>query len=79
MMASKTKKRLNLNKNTVFMEEMNIEYVSMNGGTQFNLVIADGRTVAFYPTTNKWVCDGKTYYGDAEKMWDWVGMSEEAG
>ena len=26
----------------------------------------------FYPTTNKWVCKNKTYYGDVMKCLNWV-------
>jgi hypothetical protein len=77
-MASKTQRLLNFRKNLAFMVETNIDYVPMNNQTQFNLVLKNGETVAFYPSTNKWVHNSKVYYGNAEKMWDWVGMMDEA-
>ena len=70
-------KELNYQKNVEFFADMNIDYTPYNNDRQFNLKFLDGETVAFYPTTNKWVHRGKSYKGDAEKLWDWIGEMEE--
>lgn len=72
----KERKKLNLQQNLEFLNSTNVEYEVYNHGNQLNLRF--GReTVAFYPSTNKWVWRSKTHYGDAKALWDWIGKQEE--
>ena len=54
-----------------YLNDIKADYEVHNKGYQLNFYTPFG-VVAFYPSTNKWVCDGKTYFGNAESMVNWV-------
>jgi hypothetical protein len=70
-------KQQNLDANIYILNFNEIKYIELNNGLQFNIKFKnDKETVAFYPTTNKWVHRSKVYYGDADKIIEWL---EEQG
>jgi hypothetical protein len=72
----KERKEGNMIKNLEYLNSVNANYEVFNGGYQLNFYCSFG-TVAFYPSTNKWVVNGKVYYGTAKNLIGWIKNREE--
>ena len=71
-MPSKAQNASNLKRNLDYLNSIDSDYDVFNNGYQLNFVIDDGSTIAFYPSTNRWVYDTETYYGGAKKLIKWM-------
>jgi hypothetical protein len=56
----------NYERNMSILNMKNVVYVLANHGMA--VLVRDGVIADFYPSTNKWVCGGKVFQGDAEKF-----------
>ena len=66
------RKGISLQKNMDFLNSIEADYEVFNNGYQLNFILADGNTVSFYPSTNKWVLLGKSFFGTAENFMNWM-------
>lgn len=68
---NKDHKENNLESNMKYLNDIEADYEVHNKGYQLNFETHLG-TIAFYPSTNKWVLNSKTYYGNAQNLVNWV-------
>ena len=68
---AKDRKAGNMMKNLTYLNQIGADYEVHNNGYQLNFNTSLG-IIAFYPSTNKWVFDGKTHYGTAKDLANWV-------
>ena len=68
-------KAKNMEMNLGYLNDNNIDYEVHNHGYQLNFETSFG-IVAFYPSTNRWVFNTKTFYGTAENLIGWIKNKE---
>ena len=72
----KKRKSHNLTKNLEYLNEISADYEVFNYGYQLNFKTSFG-TVAFYPSTNRWVFEDKVTYGTAQSFVNWIKNKEK--
>lgn len=72
----KERKNDSMIKNLEYLNNNDMNYEVFNGGYQLNFYCSFG-IVAFYPSTNKWVMNGKVFYGTAKNLVGWIKNREE--
>jgi len=68
---AKDERESRLESNMRYLNKIEADYEVYNAGYQLNFKVSFG-TIAFYPSTNRWVLNGKTHYGNAEDLVNWV-------
>ena len=69
------RKAANMKANLEYLNSINADYEVHNHGYQLNFDLK-WATVSFYPSTNKWVLNGKTFFGTAEHFIGWMKKRE---
>lgn len=69
------KKVRSLTDNMNFLNKNKCDYEVYNNGYQLNFNTKLG-IISFYPSTNRWVLKGKTYYGNASGFIKWLEREE---
>ena len=65
------RKDTNMKRNLDYLNFIEADYEVYNHGYQLNFKTPLG-VIAFYPSTNKWVLKGKTYFGTAKNLVNWI-------
>jgi hypothetical protein len=68
---AKDRRASNIQRNMNYLNSIEADYEVYNNGYQLNFKTFLG-IISFYPSTNKWVVKGKTYYGTAKDLVNWV-------
>ncbi len=61
-----------LKRNILWLNENDIDYETFNSGYHLKINFFNVAIIDFYPSTNKWIFEKRTFLGDAEALLKWV-------